>query len=393
MIARSVPMTGAPLLALLTVAAALGQLATSLYLPSFPDIRDSLETSLGSVQASLAVYYAGFALGQLAIGPVADWLGRKPVLVAGALTVSVGSLLCAGAPSIEVLITGRLIQAVGAAATQVAARAIARDMFDGPALGRAMATLAMAFALVPGFAPLVGGLIDHAAGWRPVFLVPLVVGLALAVSQTRLTESLPVVQPIGGVAGFFGRYRPVVTNFAYLRFAVVGALLFGGIAAFLAGTPTVMMDRIGVTAAEYGLYPAITIPGFFVGGLLVRRFSGRLDDLALVRLALPLLLAGAVLMLMLPAMGLVARWTVVVPMALFVAGAGVAFPASSAGALRLFPHSAGAAAALLGASAMATGAVAATLVSLLPLDITLAYGAVMLASVALAAILALWPRR
>jgi DHA1 family bicyclomycin/chloramphenicol resistance-like MFS transporter len=370
-------MTGARLILLLTTAAALGQLTTSLYLPSFPEIRDDLATTLSAVQASLAVFFAGFAIGQILVGPLADWVGRKRVLVAGALAVTLGSVVAGAAPSIEWLIVGRLIQALGAAATQVASRAIARDLFEGAALGRIMATLAMAFAVVPGVAPMVGGLVDTAFGWRAVFVVPALVAVALMIGQRSLPESLAVAAPVTTIVAYFGRYGAVLQDREYLRFVGIGAGLFASLAAFLAGTPAVMIERVGVSPAEYGLYPALTIPGFIVGGILVRRFSGRISDLGFARRAAPLLIGGVALMLALPLGGFVARWTIVVPMAIFVAGLGLAFPSTAAGAMRRFPERAGAAAAMMGFLQMTTGAIASLLVGVLPIDQTVGFAAVM----------------
>src|SRR5471030_893375 len=156
-------------IAVLAALAATGTLATNILLPSLPEMAASLKVSSAAVTSAITVFLAVFAVGQLVVGPISDRYGRRwPVLIGFAVFLA-GSIWCGLATDLSGLLTGRVIQAAGACSTSVLSRAIARDLFSGAALGRAMALIMIAMAAAPGFSPLLGGALDHAFGWRSEF--------------------------------------------------------------------------------------------------------------------------------------------------------------------------------------------------------------------------------
>src|SRR3954466_9138629 len=157
-------------IAVLAALAATGTLATNILLPSLPQMAVSLKVSTAAVTSAITVFLAVFAVGQLVVGPVSDRFGRRwPVLIGFAVFFA-GSVWCVLATDLPGLLAGRVVQAVGACATSVLSRAIARDMFTGAALARAMALIMIAMAAAPGFSPLLGGALDQAFGWRSEFV-------------------------------------------------------------------------------------------------------------------------------------------------------------------------------------------------------------------------------
>lgn len=85
------------------------------------------------------------------------------------------------AGSLETLIIGRVIQAFGVCAAAVLARAIARDLFDGQTLARALSLTMIATAAAPGFSPLVGSVLTTTLGWRAIFILVGLAALTVAV--------------------------------------------------------------------------------------------------------------------------------------------------------------------------------------------------------------------
>src|SRR5437016_6198195 len=156
-------------IAVLAALAATGTLATNILLPSLPQMAASLKVTSAAVTSAITIFLAVFAIGQLVVGPISDRYGRRwPVLVGFAVFFA-GSVWCALANDLPNLLIGRVIQAAGACATSVLSRAIARDMFSGPALARAMALIMIVMSAAPGFSPLLGGALDPSFGWRSEF--------------------------------------------------------------------------------------------------------------------------------------------------------------------------------------------------------------------------------
>src|ERR1700759_3518992 len=174
-------------IAVLAALAATGTLATNILLPSLPQMAASLNVSSAAVTSAITIFLAVFALGQLVVGPVSDRYGRRwPVLIGFAVFLA-GSVWCGLATDLPGLLVGRVIQAAGACATSVLSRAIARDMFSGAALARAMALIMIAMAAAPGFSPLLGGALEHFFGWRSGFVF---VGLFAALGATAFAGVL-----------------------------------------------------------------------------------------------------------------------------------------------------------------------------------------------------------
>src|ERR1700728_1999621 len=158
-------------IAVLAALAATGTLATNILLPSLPQMAASLHVTTAEVTASITVFLAVFAIGQLAVGPISDRYGRRWPVLTGFAVFLIGSICCGLADDLPGLLLGRVIQAAGACSTSVLSRAIARDLFSGAALGRAMALIMIAMAAAPGFSPLLGGALDHYFGWRSGFVL------------------------------------------------------------------------------------------------------------------------------------------------------------------------------------------------------------------------------
>ncbi len=355
----------AAVIVLLAALTGLGQFAGNVYLPALPSVGEDLAIGMPQVQWTMAIFLIAFAFSQLAYGPLSDRYGRIRPLMLGLGLFLIGSIGAAMASTLDMLLLARLIQGLGAGAGVVIARAIVRDTFDGAELARIMTLIAMIFALVPGFSPLAGGLITATVGWAGVFWLCAALGAAAMAGALRLPETnrRPLTRMTVGIAA--AGFREVARNRPYLAFALPAALVIGSLSAFFAGAPAVMIDGLGISPLEFGVYPPIAIAGFIIGGSIARRLAGRWPPLRIAGLGLWVMSAGAALMLLPVAGGFVHEWHISLAMVVHVSGLGLLMPTAVAAALSAVPGLAGTASAFLGFLQMAAGAFATVLVSLL----------------------------
>ena len=375
----------ASVVVLLAALTGLGQFAGNVYLPALPSVASDLMIGMPQVQWTMAIFLIAFAVSQLVYGPLSDRYGRIRPLVIGLGLFLVGSIAAALAGSLGTLLLARLIQGLGAGAGVTIARAIVRDTYEGVELARIMTLIAMIFALVPGFSPLIGGVLTGTAGWASVFWLCALLTVAVMAATLRLpeTNTQPLAQMSVRVAA--AGFREVTANRAYLAFAVPAGLVIGSLSAFFAGSPAVMIDMLGLGPIEYGIYPPIAIAGFFIGGTAARRLAGRVPPMRIAGLGLWIMLAGSGAMILPVTFGVVHEWHISAAMVIHVSGLGLLMPTAVAAALSAVPALAGTASAFLGFLQMAIGAAATLLVSVLqPTWPALAFPAVMVICTGLA---------
>ena len=347
MIARPGTLRLTVLLALLT---SMGPLSTDMYLPSLPDISQQLGTSDANTQLTLSVFLFGFAAGMLVYGPLADRLGRKPVLLSGLGLFVIATLVCTFSPSIEFLIAGRFVQAVGAAGPVVLARAIVRDLYRGAEAGRMLSHMGAIMGVVPAIAPVLGGMLHEAFGWRINFALTALLALALLwLGKRALPETLKAGRrKPPGPAEIVRSYGRLLNNRVFAFYVGGASLAFAGLFAFISGSSFVFQDVYGLSPRLYGLSFAFMVAGYIAGTLVGARLTMRLGlDRVIDRGAL-LLLVGGLAMTYMVAASIAGAWNIILPMAVYSAGVGMVLPQCMAGALTPFPEKAGTASSLLG---------------------------------------------
>lgn len=366
--------------AVLAMLTALGPLSTDFYLPSLPEIVRVMATDVSGAQATLSAFLFGFAAGQIVWGPLSDRLGRRPVLIAGLCLFSVTTLACAFAPSIEALIGARFAQALGASGPIVLGRAMVRDLYEGPRAGRELARMGTIMGLVPAVAPVLGGVLQTAFGWRSTFLASLVFALAiLAFVVTMLPETLRQRSPERfSLLAIIRGFRLLLQNRAYRIYVALTALAYAGLFAFISGSSFVLMGIYGLSAPAYGLSFGFCVLGYILGTIIAQRLVGRRGLDGVIALGVACLAGGGLAMLLGVATGLGGPLGVVVPMALYACGVGLTMPQAQASAMMPFPDRAGAASSLTGLCQMLLSACVGLLVghllkgSALPLPIVMA---------------------
>ena len=338
------------LTALLAALTAIGPLTTDMYLPSLPDIARIFQVSAAQVQLTISSYLVGFAAGQLIYGPLSDRYGRKPVLLGANVLFFVATALCAAAPSNTLLIVARALQAVGGCGGIVLARAIVRDLYSGSCAGRELSLIASVMALAPVIAPLIGGVLHSAFGWRSSFILLAVFGIALTAAVWR---SLPETMEKSGreptsltsTIRVFGRFLADANFVANMGLVVFS---FGGLFAWISGTSFVLQNLYGLGPIEFGVAFAIGSVGYMSGAMLAARIVGPLGLDRTMGIGAGALAAGGLLMAAAVALKLPTALSLIIPMAIYLAGMGLVLGQAIAGAMAPYKRNAGAASSLLG---------------------------------------------
>jgi DHA1 family bicyclomycin/chloramphenicol resistance-like MFS transporter len=343
-------------LALLT---AIGPLSTDMYLPSLPQIVRDFDASIAEVQLTLSVFLVGFAAGMLVYGPLADRFGRRPMLIAGLAILLVGTVACALAPSIEALIAGRFVQALGGAGPVILARSIVRDLYEGPRAGQELGRMGAIMGVVPAVAPTIGGLLDGIGGWRTSFVFTVAFGGVLAlVALTRLPETRPA-DPAATLSArsILADFRTILGAGSFRANTAILCAVYAGLFAYISGSSFVLQDHYGLGRIGYGLAFGLGALAFTAGSLAGQRIVMRLGLSRVMGLGTGMNAAGGVLMLAAVFLGPGHPTEIFVPMMVYLGGLGLALPQATAAAIMPFPERAGSASSLMGFLQMVAGAV------------------------------------
>ena len=356
-------------IALICSLAAIGVLATNIFLPSLPAIAADLHVSSATITATISVFLAIFAVGQLIVGPLSDRFGRRMPILAGLCIFVIGTFWCALADDLASLLVARSIQACGACTATVLSRAIARDLFDGQALARVMALTTVATAAAPGLSPLLGSALDHFFGWRSEFIFVAFFAICALLAYTALI----------GETNWSGNgsVNPVAVGVSYLglirdaRFVVparTAGLLIAGLFAIFSAAPRVLLEHFEFSPFALGLLFAGVVVVVFGASMLAPKLSARLGFYRAMLVGLGVTAVGGIALLLAVLVAKDSFLLFLLTVAIFVVGVGIASPLASAAALSPFGDKAGVTAALFGFAQMAGGACGALLAAVLSSD-------------------------
>ena len=332
------------LLLMLVLLVAVGQMAQTIYIPAMADMAHDLAVSKGAVQSVMAAYLLTYGISQLFYGPLADRVGRRPVILAGMSIFMLATIIAITTNSLLVLILASALQGVGTGVGGVMARTLPRDLYAGSELRHANSLLNMGILVSPLLAPLIGGVLNTLVNWRACFIFLLVLCLIVTYSMARwMPETRPVDAPRSRL---ITSYKTLLGNGAFSCYLLMLIGGLAGIAVFEACSGVLMGGVLGLNSMMVSVLFILPIPAAFFGAWFAGRQNKRFTTL-MWQASLSCLLAG-ILMWIPGILGVMTIWTLVVPAALFFFGAGMLFPLATSGAMEPFPFLAGTAGALIG---------------------------------------------
>lgn len=345
---------------------ALGPFSIDMYLPGFPAIATSLDTTVSHVSLSLSSYFIGISAGQLLYGPLLDRFGRKPPLFIGLVLYILASVGCSFAGTIDQLVALRFIQAIGSCAAAVASIAMVRDLFPVEDNAKVFALLFLVVGASPMIAPTVGSYVTAAWGWTSVFWVLGGMGaLLLLVCIYYLPDSyLPDTSLSLKPGPIINNFLSVIREPQFYTFAVAGSFAFSGLFAYVAGSPLLFMKVFGLSEKTYGWIFAALSVGFIgsnqLNTLILRKFrSEQIVPFALICQSITAIIF---------VIGVMNGWfglgITLFLLFIYLSCLGLTNPNTSALSLAPFSRNAGSASALMGAMQMGVGTLASVCVSL-----------------------------
>lgn len=347
--------------------AALGAAAIDMYLPSLPVIERDLAAAPGETTMTLSAFFVGLAIGYLFCGPTSDAWGRRRVMAVGVTVYCVASVICMFAVTVEQLVAARFLQALGAASGTVVARAMVRDMFEGDLAARAQSYINLAFSVTPLLAPTIGGYVLVWFGWRSIFLVlslfglACLVALALRVPETLVTERRTPLS-LRGLVRSYGRImgeRQIVCCMLTSSFA------FACMFVFFSVSPFIYTGHFGIPNQHYGLLFAVNVIGIMIGNAVNSRLVTRFGTMTMLRAGSLVSAAGGVALLVTTSFEFGGLVGVVLPMMLVVGSLGLIGANAIAGALAPVPTLAATTSSLIGFVQMMIGAAAGMVAGLM----------------------------
>ncbi|GAA3529620.1 Bcr/CflA family multidrug efflux MFS transporter [Zobellella aerophila] len=379
-----------PLIILLGAVSALTPLAIDMYLPAMPAIAESLNSDSHAVQATLAVYTGGFAVGQLLFGPLSDAKGRRPVLLGGILAFGLTALICALASGIEALTLSRAAQGFAGAASAVVVQALVRDLFEREDFARTMAYITLVMTIAPLAAPMIGGHLTHWFGWRSIFWVLAAVALLVMLACAwRLPETLdPERRQSLRLVAVLRSYLRLLTERQAIGFMLCGAFSFAGMFAFLTGASFIYIELYGLSAQHTGYLFGVNVLTLMLFTTLNGKWVRRLGSQNMLRAGLFIQLTAGLLMPVGPSLGW-GLWSLIVPIMFYVGVISIIGSNTMASLLTAHPNLAGTASSLAGTLRFGLAALIGALVSALP-DSSPLYMIIMMSLCALLSSLAYW---
>jgi DHA1 family bicyclomycin/chloramphenicol resistance-like MFS transporter len=345
---------------------AFGPLAIDFYLPAFPAMALAFGTDEQHVQMTLAAYFLGLSIGQLAYGPVADRFGRRIPLLTGVGLFTAASLACAFAPNLEWLIGARFIQALGGCAGMVIARAVVSDKCDAVGSAKVFSQLMLVMGLAPILAPMLGGLLVNTTGWQSIFLVltffSALVGLAVALG---LPESMPAHVPRQPLSGALRQYGRLLADPVFLGHALTGGIAIAGMFAYIAGSPFVFIKLYGVPPEHFGWLFGANAAGFILVAQVNARMLAKRGPAFLLTRTVWIYVGAGLALLAVTSMHTEQLWPLLIPLFICISSLGCILPNASACAMNGQGARAGSASAMLGCLQFSVAAGAAALVAVL----------------------------
>lgn len=339
------------LMFLVVAMVSVGQITNTIYVPAMSLIAHGLHVHSQEIENLMAFYLLPYGLSQFVYGPLSDHYGRRPVILVGMAIFTIGSIMATVAPTYNWLLLGSLVQGMGTGVCGVMARTVMRDCYNDRKLQKANSIISVALIFAPLAAPVIGGFVAVTWGWRAMFLFLLAFGVAIYLLEFLL---FPETNMYAKDKRFTkkGRlklaYKTVLSSKTFWAYMLCLALTFGGVSVFEASSGIIFVKILHLQPQLASLLFIIPLPGYMLGCYLAGFLNKYLKIFAIMWVAIILMFTGVATMAVPAYLHIINIYVVLIPVSLFMFGAGVLFPTATTGGINPVGEYAGTAGALLG---------------------------------------------
>lgn len=346
----------------IAIIGAFSSLVNDMYLPTIPSMMKEFHTSPSMTQMGISMAMVGMGIGSVLWGSASDRYGRKPVLMVSLIIFVAATAVSLLSRTITFFIICRLFQGLGAGGAMVLSTSIPADVYMGRQLAKLMAIIGAINGVAPAFGPVIGGFMADWVGWKGIFVVLLVIGIAMTFWTTRYRETLPPQRrlQVRSFSDYMKAYRSLLVNRRFMIYVTIKAVAIGLLYAYIASAPFLIQTHYGFSAMEFGLIFGGNALAMGIGSSLALRFKVIKQGMV----------AGCVGMFVFAVAEAAVMWTAApfllyelfaVPMLLF---AGMIFSSSNTLSMEVGRSEAGTASAILSVVKYAFAAVVSPLVGL-----------------------------
>jgi DHA1 family 2-module integral membrane pump EmrD-like MFS transporter len=342
-----------------------GPFAADCYIPSLPAITKAFSSTANQMQFTMSLYFLGAAFSQLVYGPLSDRYGRRVMVLIGLGICTLGSFLCILSTSAGMLIGARFLKGFGAGACNVLFRAILRDTYQGTRLAQIGSYIGIIFPVTFAIAPIIGGYVESAWGWRENFLV---VTLILFLTTLVIKHYLPETnQHLDHTAttwkSMYRNYRALLTHKKFMGYTLLSSVTFAGMICYYSTAPFLLQDIVGLTPVQFGWLSVFLSIGIIASQFLNSRLVMKYGIAVMIKAGIIIALLSGLIMLLFALYHIINTPVIVIPAVIFCFASGFIFSNAMAGAFEFFGHMAGITGALYGFLQMMGGVIPSMLLS------------------------------
>jgi DHA1 family bicyclomycin/chloramphenicol resistance-like MFS transporter len=362
----------------------LPRLSTDLYLPSLPHIGAALNATSAELRMTMTIFMFGYGLSVLIAGPLADRLGRKPVMLAGLALYIVATSLCAVAQSITLLLGARFLQALGGCCGTVIARLMVKEAYPREEQIKILAHLSTAMAICPILVPILGGTLQIYFGWRASFCLLTCIALTLWIISKQQIHPQIIPRTTFSPKTLWSNYKTLLTHRLFIGYSVAISLAWCDYFAYTLESPFILQNTLGMNSVAFGFLFAFVVIGYLIGTQLTKHYANELGWDKTIFIATLICLLGSLMMTIFITL-LPLNWQIITfPMLLVMIGVGIIIPCTQGAVMQPFPTMAGTASGLFFFIQSTSGGICGLILqsirdgSVLPMALTLLLASTML---------------